>query len=52
LSETEFNRDLTRFFFRQTIRVRPSESLDQRALAVVNVTSRRDYELSVGHAWL
>jgi hypothetical protein len=49
LRKAEFNRDLSRFFFRQTVGISPGECLDQRALAVIDVTCGRKNEMLFGH---
>jgi hypothetical protein len=49
LCEAEINRDLSRFFFRQTIRINPGERFDQGTLAVIDVTGGRKEEMFFGH---
>jgi len=50
MREAELNRDLSRLFFGQPIRINSRERFDKRAFAVIDVTSRRDDEMCFGHA--
>ena len=50
LCEAELDGDLSRFFFGQAIGINSGERFDQRALAVIDVTGRRDDEMYFGHA--
>src|SRR2546425_11715565 len=50
MRETEVDRHFSRLFFRKPIRIGAGERIDQSALAVVDVTSRCDYEICRFHA--
>src|SRR3989442_9056816 len=45
MGDAQINRDAARFLFRQPIRVRACQSLDQRAFAVVHVAGSGDDEV-------
>ena len=47
--ETELNRDLPRFFFRQAVGISSSQRFHQRALPVVHVTRGGDDEMPGRH---
>jgi hypothetical protein len=49
LCKAEVNRDLSRFFFRQTIGISSGECFDERALAVIDVTGGRKNQMFFGH---
>ena len=48
-SESEIDRDATRFLFRQTVGIGAGERLDERALAVINMTSSGKDEMFFNH---
>ena len=49
MREAQFDRDLPRFFFGQAIGISSRECFNQRALAVIHVTSRRNDEMFLCH---
>jgi hypothetical protein len=49
MREAQLDRDLPRFFLGQAIGISSRECFNQRALAVIHVTSRRKNEMFLGH---
>ena len=50
MGEAEIDRDFSRLFFRQAIRIGPSQRLDQRAFAMVDVAGSGEDKVLLGHA--